>query len=277
MNRACHYPRYIAGLLILAANAYAGCAIERASQRPAPNQTQRTVGQIGLEVRRIDEKLVVVRALPGMPAEEAGFLAHDILTSVDGNSFTSVGSFIDYVSVRPGVHVNVEVMRNGRTLKVTVTPKAVVFPAGLDVYQRVGILLADGNKVTLAILLGTISNIAAADDDSRKEWREASRTSLYSNAEMLLIRSYQSEQGFRLVDRSKMEEITREYALQLSGLVPDEVRVKIGSMLGVTHIFQIDAVRWAKDGGTFDELVTRLIEVETGRVLAIDKELIPVK
>ena len=87
--------------------------------------------------------------------------------------------------------------------------------------------------------------------------------------------SYLSEtDNFSIVDRNMTDQILREFAFDLTGLVSDKLRAKIGEVSGATYILNINVAYWK---GFIDSLVTiqrttnrSLIEIESGNILAVD-------
>ena len=77
------------------------------------------------------EGVEILGVSPGGAAEEAGLRAGDVMTSINGESLTaSTGDaanekLLDFMSgVEEGDELEVEFLRNGRTDKVSVTPRA---------------------------------------------------------------------------------------------------------------------------------------------------------
>jgi len=62
---------------------------------------------------------------PGKPAALAGLRPGDEIRDVDGRPITETRDFLDAIEKRPGVAMTVEVLRDGRPLRVTVVPALV--------------------------------------------------------------------------------------------------------------------------------------------------------
>jgi len=67
---------------------------------------------------------VVLRVLPGSPAERAGLAAGDLLTGVDGVAVADGQGFIEKIRSAPGRAVQVTLQRAGQPLTVSVVPQA---------------------------------------------------------------------------------------------------------------------------------------------------------
>jgi membrane-associated protease RseP (regulator of RpoE activity) len=76
---------------------------------------------VGLEVMGDDNGILVVRAIPGGPAEAAGLQADDVITAVDGQSIAGM-ELADAVALLRGPSessVTIAVLRDGQTRDVT--------------------------------------------------------------------------------------------------------------------------------------------------------------
>jgi len=87
-------------------------------------------------------KVSIRDVLAGEPAAEAGFEAEDEILTVAGRAVATQQDFTRYVEQHPGEPVEVEVMRRGATVPLTVTPKGEPGSAkigvmiGYSFYQR---------------------------------------------------------------------------------------------------------------------------------------------
>lgn len=65
----------------------------------------------------------VIEIVQGQPAEAAGFRPGDEIRAVDGKPVIDSQAFVDAISPRAGQRVDVAVLRDGRPLTLTVTPR----------------------------------------------------------------------------------------------------------------------------------------------------------
>lgn len=80
-----------------------------------------TAAQAGVDASRAS---IVTRVVPGSPAEAAGVQAYDIITHVDGRDWARTGSLRDAVqSKREGETLKLTVVRNGKPVELSVTPR----------------------------------------------------------------------------------------------------------------------------------------------------------
>jgi regulator of sigma E protease len=77
---------------------------------------------------------------PGKPAALAGLRTGDEIRAVDGRPISETRDFLDAIVKRPGIAMSVEVVRDGRPLRVTVVPardgKVGRIGAYIGFYQR---------------------------------------------------------------------------------------------------------------------------------------------
>lgn len=66
----------------------------------------------------------VIEIVRGQPAEAAGFRPGDEIRAVDGKPVIDSQAFVDAISPRAGQQIGVQVLRDGRPLTLTVTPRS---------------------------------------------------------------------------------------------------------------------------------------------------------
>jgi regulator of sigma E protease len=66
---------------------------------------------------------VVAEIIPGGAAEKAGLMAGDKILAADGGKMESWGQWAQYVRQRPGQSIGLQILRDGRTMALTVTPE----------------------------------------------------------------------------------------------------------------------------------------------------------
>lgn len=79
--------------------------------------------KIGIIPRQQPGPIVVHRVQPGTPAEQAGLKAGDRLDSVDGQTFHSVASLLNYLSDGNGKPVTIQVQRGAQQLQLHAKPE----------------------------------------------------------------------------------------------------------------------------------------------------------
>jgi regulator of sigma E protease len=81
---------------------------------------------------------VVEKVVHGSVAEAGGFKTGDLITEVAGRDVDSFDDVAMMVSMRPGVPMDIAVLRNGERVVLHVTPKIVVFKDPLGETETVG-------------------------------------------------------------------------------------------------------------------------------------------
>jgi regulator of sigma E protease len=93
------------------------------------------IGSLGLELWHPPVPAVIGEVLPGTPAERGGIKVGDRVVSVDGQAVALWEDWVAYVRARPGVTMNVELVRNDKTLTLPLTPDRKVDDKGAAIGQ----------------------------------------------------------------------------------------------------------------------------------------------
>lgn len=83
----------------------------------------KAVNEVGDRVTITDKKIQIVEVLPDTPAEKADLRMADILMSINGKEFDSIGEVQEYVDSHGEEELTYTVKRGDETKKVTVTPE----------------------------------------------------------------------------------------------------------------------------------------------------------
>lgn len=94
----------------------------------------------------------------------------------------------------------------------------------------------------------------------------SSDTELSLKTTDMLITGFTQTDRFRIIERSRLDEVLKEQKLTISGVVDETAAVKIGKLLGVDFTV-IGSI--ARLGSSY-ELDTRLIKIETAEVILAD-------
>ncbi|MEM8932390.1 MAG: RIP metalloprotease RseP [Acidobacteriota bacterium] len=92
------------------------------------------------------------RVLPDHPAAAAGFLSGDAILSIDGQSVTSAQAFVDYVQPRAGQSIEMDVLRDGERMTLSVTPDEVEGQGKIGVFLGIYRPLPFGEAVVESVL-----------------------------------------------------------------------------------------------------------------------------
>jgi membrane-associated protease RseP (regulator of RpoE activity) len=212
----------------------------------------------------VDGRVIVQSVSPNGPAATAGLSAGDVIISLDGKSIKSQNEFRRMLYKKQTEdRALLAVNRNGEFKKINIAPRAQKIPPTI---LKISSLLDEGKHVKIAVVVGDVTNSFGY----KKEWVEALKNGLRADEENSLTKLFGKGQNFSLVDGEKVNSILGELQIDYFdlGYVSDQLRVKIGA----THIIEITFHRFRRGYGWIDDMYhTRLIEVESGNVLAIDK------
>jgi regulator of sigma E protease len=115
------------------------------------------VGQDGV---RIGLQVVTREVVEGSPAEEAGLKAGDRIVAVDGRPAVGVTKLSSYIGQRPGEKIDLEVIREGRKVTLTVVPEKVEQGTG-----RIGVVLS---YATEFVRYGPVEAMGKALSETRR-------------------------------------------------------------------------------------------------------------
>ncbi|HEY6837230.1 MAG TPA: CsgG/HfaB family protein, partial [Geobacteraceae bacterium] len=107
--------------------------------------------------------------------------------------------------------------------------------------------------------------------DVYTSWAEGIRNEEQTSMENFYLNNLGKNPNFSIVDRSRTRTILEEFKMSQSGLVSDTMRVKIGEMTGATHLLDVSFSRFNAGRGHNDVVNARLIDIASGRVLAVDQ------
>lgn len=201
------------------------------------------------------------------PAEKVDIQAGDILVSVDSIRFMDRLSLFNYIYEikSPGDLVGAVLRRNGKILNKQV--KLTSMQWRNDIYILMQEILKE-KPISLAVIIGDISNVYLKDKDILEQWKTGMKAVLYSDSENIYLRFFKHEHNFNIVDRAKTERLLHEEELQLSGITNTDSQIKVGNMLGATHLLVIDYSRFYESLTKAQDVETyKLIEVRSGKTL----------
>lgn len=117
-------------------------------------------------------------------------------------------------------------------------------------------LLSKGNRVNIFVLAG--SGLEGAE-------------SVIADCEGVFLKAFVRNSNFSVIDRIKINSVLSEQARGQTGLIAEAEASKAGKLAGATHIYHISAT--VAKNGPFKTVYFsgRLIEIESGRVLSIDR------
>ncbi len=67
--------------------------------------------------------ILITEVLPNSPAEQAGLLLGDVLLTANGKKLNTTDEASEFIKANPDVPILFEILRNGETLELTITPR----------------------------------------------------------------------------------------------------------------------------------------------------------
>lgn len=80
--------------------------------------------KLGMRLYRHSLPAVIDRVLPGSPAEQSGLLPHDQIVAINGVEIPDWSAMQDAIVRSPGVALDMEILRDGQSRQIKVTPNA---------------------------------------------------------------------------------------------------------------------------------------------------------
>jgi hypothetical protein len=204
------------------------------------------------------------------PAKNAGIKNGDIIVAVNGTKMSKV-ELLKLMHNSTGEDVFIKVNRNSQTYDYKITPQLFMLRPSIKTI----ISLLDSRKVSLAIVASSFKNNtpwAFNNPSLVPSWEESIKEQLIGNTESLMLNTFSYDTNFSLVDRSHVNKIVNEYQINMSGLVSESEMMQIGKMTGATHLLILSGARYPAEGNDcLDDVTARLIQLESGKVLAIDR------
>jgi hypothetical protein len=83
-----------------------------------------------------------------------------------------------------------------------------------------------------------------------------------------LLEKYGRNPKFTLIERASLDRVYDELALTEKVGFPVEAQLKVGRLSNATHLFIVDVTRFESGPDILDIYASKIIEVESGRLLA---------
>lgn len=248
-----------------------GCLFPGLVRSEEESQSNNFVEQqkAGIVLKAIDNKIVVKGLAPNSPSEKAGIMQGDAVLTIDGLTLPGVREIVEHIGTkRKGEHVVIVIERNGEKRTFDFEPMTIKIRRTLASIQS---LLLDNKKIVLAVVVSDVKNTFDMKKDIYDSWVEGVRNNEQTGMEGFYLKNVGTGPNFSIVDRSRTKAILEEYKLGQTGLVSDTMRVKIGEMTGATHLLDVTFGRFKTEQGYNDVLNARLIDINTGAVVAVDQ------
>lgn len=239
-----------------------------------PRQKESPIGKegnLGVNIRTVNNQLLITDIGPSDSVKKSGLRLNDIIVGYNGRRMVSMEDrqvFGHEVKTSPGKTISLTIERRGEQIPIELTISNRAVLANQQVPGKLDDELDICKKVALAIVVSQIKYIGFAQGivDETNE-RVATKALLETHFEKFFLSNFGERENFVMVDRNRLEELFKELHLQGSGVVSSESVKSIGRMTGASHIVFVEWFRYA-NGNDITNL--RLIEVESGIVLAVD-------
>jgi len=266
---------FIASLLCLVLSA--GCASTNAALnkdengfKPSPRNNEIPAYRVLVEVRDVDDGVLVAGLPEDSPARAAGMRMGDLIVSVNGMAMKTK-DLAKLVHRNAGELISFVVKRNNELITYPVKPRFVY--TELPTFHKTRELVEiDKRTVNAAVIVGEVKNNLVQEAAT---WEASERQTWQAAIEGRMLEIFGGTGRFNLVDRTRIDAILEEQKMSLTGLISDDTRARIGKMTGATHLYLVSLARYPNPqdrNKCVDVITARMIEIESGSVLAADRK-----
>ena len=236
---------------------------------PSFHEFTKNESYIGCCLIETPEGVKILSVSQGLPASEAGFMAGDIIKSINGSSIVDgiqCNSVIGILSLDSAAEF--VVVRNGVSKSIFCTPRRREIPIEFNnsPTRKIGDMLTKSKEVSVLIIIGEVSN-AAAGYVKNEEWEKGIRRAAQSHYEKEFLTDFSVYPNFHIIDRYRTDEVLKKLKFSLGGTISEDFRIQIGKLTGASHIQHLTICRYQQRYGFRDETDERLISVKTGEVV----------
>jgi regulator of sigma E protease len=130
----------------------------------------RLLRQLGITPRVPEYPAVLGDIIPGGAAEQAGLMPADEVIAADGNRIRGWAGWVEYVRARPDTPILVDILRDGESITLSVTPESFTRETG-DVIGRIGAAFDNNYQVDEAYYaLDTYAVVPAMIKAMQRTW-----------------------------------------------------------------------------------------------------------
>ncbi len=228
------------------------------------------VYRTGFDVKEVKDGLLIEAIDADSNAKAAGMQKGDLIVSINGKA-PSNKEFLKLMHSNRGENILFKINRYGQPFDYSITPK-LYFNSPPSAYKIYELSVIDEQKVNLAVIVTEVRNNTSGRNYS---WEESTRHQIQGNIENNMLNNLDRQDRLSFVDRSRLNEIIDGYKLNMAGLASDEARAEIGKTTGATHLLVTTFTRNPKRikgrESCEDTITGRLIEIKSGKVLAVDQ------
>lgn len=222
-------------------------------------------GFVGIKIKCNPIGEIEIReVVDGSPAQKEGIRQGDIIIEIDGIPAPRKYQVFQVChSKKPGDSLIIVLKRRNELLTKRLNLTTFYTPT---VFYRITEMVYRDVPVRVAVIPTSLSLPSLLEKARKYANYERQLKSLFEGA---LLQVYKERENLAIIDRQHTEKVLDEIKFQQSGLVKDESRIKIGQMLGVTHLLLVNLSIELRGGDeALYSLWLELIEVESNKKIA---------
>ena len=223
------------------------------------------------------EGILIYDTSKGSPAQKAGIRAGDVIVSFNDLSLAKPENRKELLwSIRTLKTPDLVLKRGNKTIKASPKPRVRNTYAMNSIKDALSEAILSGQNVAVAIVVDQVNYAnqkSYPSPQALNAWKAGAKTSAEAEGETYFLNPAFLHCGnYKVIDRNKTNEILGELHFQMTGAVSPDLAKTVGKMTEASHLVFISVTRyWTKREGFTDETTYRLIETESGNVLASER------
>ena len=236
-------------------------------------------------VSNANKEMEIILVKKNGPADKAGIKTGDIIVSVDNVKVKDRFALFEtiYERKKPGDSALVTLKRNGKLLNTSIQFSSTYFLKDQYILTKE---VTKEKPLNLAIIISDISNVYI-QGERLEQWKRGMTSLIIGALETSYLEFFKYEKNASIIDRQNIESALKELAFQKTGLISEESQIKVGNMLGATHLLIISYSRFSHSTSKANDVeVHRLIDINSGKTMAnitlkhlvdLEKEITPIQ
>jgi len=236
-------------------------------------------------ITNANREMEIVFVRKDFPADKAGIRVGDIIVSADNvkvnDRFTLFKIF--YEGKKPGNSIPVVLKRNGEPLNTAIQFSSVYLPKDEYILRQE---VTKDKALNLAIIVTELSNVYL-QGEPLEQWKRGMKSFILGQLENRLREFLKYEKKASIISKENVESVLKKLAFQQTGMISEDSQIKIGNMLGATHLLIVTIARFEQSPSKANDIeIRRLIDINSGKTMAsislkrivnLEKGLIPIR
>jgi hypothetical protein len=225
---------------------------------------------------RLNDQNQIVWVRSDGPAMKAGLLIGDKIERVNDQQAPSCPELLETILDSPNKSLILQINRDASAKPVPLLLGEYKVKGSRNYVRELIKLVFCNQKINLVLLVTNVeNNYTLPPGMDAEKWAMSKRIHIQNDWAQGLLEVFSKAPNFHLVEREAVADIFKELKFQISGAISPDTAKRLGQMYGASHLLLVEFARFPDTDNNFKDLFSsRLIEVETGRVLSVDQNAI---